>query len=272
MEKRYTLPDGMRYSTLRERKMFYSQEFDIDNVFSWIAKHRNPMKTVFAVVIGRHTGIFPKRFEKFTKAPVLVDEYGGPGDVWKQIGAFLPEGVYYDRNIYRDLRVCAKCKKRYENCWGCPGFSGQELAFDIDPENIPCPKCGTLAEKMGRGQGLGFCEHELRVAKEQARKLSGELRKRFGRTEVVYSGRGYHVHVFDRNAETLSIQERSELAREMKNRGYYIDSWITEGSSRLIRLPYSLHGMVSRVVFPVKNSEMPAFDPVKDPRCRPKFL
>jgi DNA primase catalytic subunit len=272
MQKRYNLPEGMRYSLLKERKTFYSGQFDIEKIGKWLGKHRDPMSTVFAVVIGRHTGIFPSRFKRFTKAPVVIDEYESLKEVQQTIVKFLPEGVYYDRNIYQDLGVCGRCKKSYGNCWGCEGFLGQELAFDIDPENIPCPKCGTLAEKLAREQGLGFCEYELGVAKEQAIELNRELKKRFSSTEIVYSGRGYHVHVFDKGTQGMSREDRGELAREMRNKGYLIDSWITEGESRLIRLPYSLHGMVSRIVFPVKNEELPAFDPIKDRRCRPKFL
>ena len=272
MKTHYGLPEGMRYSLLRERKLFYSKEFSIEKAGVWLAKHRNPMSTVFAVVIGRHTGIFPSRFRGFVKTPVVIDEYKDLSEVSRMIAKFLPEGVYYDRNIYKDLGVCSRCNKLYGGCWDCGGFFGQELAFDIDPENIPCPKCGTLKEKLRRGQGLGFCEYELKVAKEQAIGLAKELEDRFKHTEVVYSGRGYHVHVFDEDAQTMGRRRRKELAFEIKESGYGIDAWVTEGESRLIRLPYSLHGMVSRIAVPVKKERLPAFDPIKDKRCRPRFL
>jgi DNA primase catalytic subunit len=262
----------MRYSTLAERKEFYKNEFSIERTSDWLAKHRDPLKTVFAVVVGRHTGVFLARFKDYTKTPVLIDEYESLQEVSSTILKFLPEGVYYDRNIYRDLSECQKCSKSYGNCFGCSNCLGQELALDIDPENISCPKCGTLGEKMKRGQGLSFCEFELKEAKRQAGKLSLELEKLFKQVEVVYSGRGYHVHVFDKKASELGGDERKQLAREMKEKGYFIDAWITEGESRLIRLPYSLHGMVSRVVLPIKKEELPAFNPIADKACRPKFL
>jgi hypothetical protein len=41
---------------------------------------------------------------------------------------------------------------------------------------------------------------------------------------------------------------------------------------RLIRLPYSLHGLVSRIVLPLKKSELERFNPISDARCMPKFL
>jgi hypothetical protein len=37
-------------------------------------------------------------------------------------------------------------------------------------------------------------------------------------------------------------------------------------------LPFSLHGMVSRVVLPLEKNELEQFDPVKDERCIPRFL
>jgi DNA primase catalytic subunit len=59
---------------------------------------------------------------------------------------------------------------------------------------------------------------------------------------------------------------------DMKSEGYPIDEWVTTGGMRLIRLPYSLHGMVSRIVVPLSIRQTEAFDPVKSPICLPKFL
>jgi DNA primase catalytic subunit len=58
----------------------------------------------------------------------------------------------------------------------------------------------------------------------------------------------------------------------VKEKGFGIDEWVTAGEMRLIRLPYSLHGLVSRIVVPVEKSELERFDPVSDERCIPKFL
>ena len=56
---------------------------------------------------------------------------------------------------------------------------GQELAFDLDPENITCPIHGTLADKMKRHQGLSFCELELDMVKQEAIGLYEFLGERF---------------------------------------------------------------------------------------------
>ena len=58
----------------------------------------------------------------------------------------------------------------------------------------------------------------------------------------------------------------------MKKKGFAIDEWVTLGEMRLIRLPFSLHGLVSRIVLPLEKSEVERFDPVNDERCIPRFL
>lgn len=60
--KRYNLPKGMRYATLNERKQFYQKEFDIEKVEEWFTRVKG--KTVFAVIIGRHTRIFPRKYKE----------------------------------------------------------------------------------------------------------------------------------------------------------------------------------------------------------------
>jgi DNA primase catalytic subunit len=58
----------------------------------------------------------------------------------------------------------------------------------------------------------------------------------------------------------------------VKSKGFAIDVWVTAGEMRLIRLPYSLHGMVSRVVLPLEKKEVMQFNPITDTRCIPMFL
>ena len=253
MEK-YLLPEGMRYATIEERKRFYTEEFNLEKVGEWLGTRICRLK--FAVIIGRHTRVFPEKYREDADTTIIIDEYTNLSGVRDQIVEFLPESVYYDRNVYD------------EN--GCK--AGQELAFDLDPENITCPIHGDLADKMKRGQGLSFCELELQMAKEQAVSLHECLEKEFSHLRIVYSGRGFHIHVFDEEAYRLKEKERREIARVVKEKGFAIDEWVTAGEMRLIRLPFSLHGLVSRVVLPLEKSELPRFDPVSDERCLPRFL
>jgi DNA primase catalytic subunit len=253
---RYRLPRGMRYSVLKERKEFYQKEFNIEKLKEWF-DDRNGRGTIkFAVIIGRHTRIFPEKYRDDASTTIIIDEYKDFDDVKAQILEFLPESAYYDRNGYDEKQRVA----------------GQELAFDLDPENLTCPIHGSLADKMKRHQGLAFCELELNMVKDEAIKLNEELEKVFSDMHVVYSGRGFHIHVFDSEPFLWSYKQRQALARRLKKKGFLIDEWVTTGGMRLIRLPYSLHGMVSRIALPIEATQLAEFDPVTDGRCVPRFL
>jgi DNA primase small subunit len=252
--ERYYLPRGMRYATLEERKQFYTQEFSLPKVQEWLALLKGKVK--FAVVIGRHTKIYPEKYREDAGTTIIMDEYKSLNEVLEYMTEFLPEAAYYDRNVYD------------EN----DRNTGQELAFDLDPENITCPIHGTLADKMQRHQGLSFCKIELEMVKEQAASLYEYLEAQFSSMKIVYSGRGFHIHVLDPEAYAFSPKERRQIARKVKEKGFKIDEWVTAGGMRLIRLPHSLHGLVSRVVVPVEKGELESFDPIHDKRGIPRFL
>jgi DNA primase catalytic subunit len=248
------MPKGMRLSTLEERKEFYTRNFEVSKAALWL--NMRPGRTKFAVIIGRHTKIFPDAYRKDWDTTIIIDEYGDLQDVCNQILDFLPEAVYYDRNFYDDKNHCV----------------GQELAFDLDPENVTCPIHGTLADKMKRKQGLSFCEIELGIVKDQTIRLHELLEREYSQLRVVYSGRGFHIHVFDPEASALTVAKRKVLAADVKSKGFSIDAWVTEGEMRLIRLPYSLHGMVSRIVIPLEKKEIEKFNPISNKQCIPLFM
>ena len=244
----------MRYATLEERKRFYTSDFNLEKASDWLNGHQGKAK--FAVIMGRHTKIFPEKFKADASTTIIIDEYKSLEDVRQQILDFLPEAVYYDRNVYdqNDAKI------------------GQELAFDLDPENITCPIHGTLADKMKRLQGLSFCELELEMVKKEAAGLYEFLEKQFSVVKAVYSGRGFHLHVLDRESYQLNMEQRQELAAQVKEAGFHIDEWVTAGEMRLIRLPFSLNGLVSRIVLPLTKAELQSFDAVHDKRVLPKFV
>ena len=250
----YYLPVGMRYSTLEERKQFYSSEFNLQKVAQWFGSQS--LKVKFAVIIGRHTKIYPEKYKEDASTTIIIDEYTSFEDVHEQILEFLPEAVYYDRSVYDENNH----------------KTGQELAFDLDPENITCPIHGTLADKMKRQQGLSFCELELQMVQQEAVRLFDFLAARFSNVKAVYSGRGFHLHVLDPQAYGLSARERFEFAEKVKSEGFHIDEWVTSGEMRLIRLPFSLNGLVSRIVLPLTRAELEKFDAVHDRRVLPRFL
>ena len=250
----YNLPVGMRYTTLEERKQFYISEFNLEKIAQWFKGKLD--KTKFAVIIGRHTRIYPIKYKEDVATTIIIDEYRSLEDLRQQILEFLPEAVYYDRSLYDENEHKI----------------GQELAFDLDPENITCPVHGTLADKMKRKQGLSFCELELEMVKQEAIGLCEFLANRFSEVQAVYSGRGFHLHVFDAQAYNMNTEEREELAQQVKSAGFHIDDWVTSGEMRLIRLPWSVNGLVSRIVLPLTKKELESFDAIHDKRCLPKFL
>jgi len=137
----------------------------------------------------------------------------------------------------------------------------------LDPENLDCPIHGDIAAKMARHQGLSFCDWEFEEIRRQAADFNDELGRQWSRLRVVYSGRGFHIHVFDDAALHISRKERTTIAKRFARR-YAIDEWVTSGEMRLIRLPYSLHGMVSRIVLPVPRGKLESFH-YDDPKTVP---
>ena len=169
---------------------------------------------------------------------------------------FLPEGVYYDRNHYHDLSLCHS--HDLKDCWNWSNFAGQQLAFDLDPENVNCPIHGPLSSRL-HTRGLSFCEKAFEIARQNTVALFDELSSQYSDVRVVFSGRGFHIHIFDSDTIALTRTERAKIAEQYSSFG--IDKWVTEGEMRLIRLPYTLNGTSSRIVTPLRKSEIASFDP-----------
>ncbi len=124
---------------------------------------------------------------------------------------------------------------------------------------------------MRKNQGLSFCMYEYKTIRRHVLRLYGELKENYTDLRIVYSGRGFHIHVMDEEANLLSTKERKKIAQRIGAR-YPIDEWVTQGEMRLIRLPHSLHGMVSRICIQLKPAEAANFDFRTDSRCIPRFL
>jgi DNA primase catalytic subunit len=257
----------MRISSLDERERFYSREFSLPEVRAWFKGWQSPI--VFAAVIGRHTGVAPKKYRPDRRRTIIIDEYENLTEVKNYLIDFRPESAYYDRNIYTDWDQA----KRFSNDPAQLGRAyGQELVFDIDPENFTCPIHGTLEEKMRRHQGLSFCRLEFQLAQREAAQLLERLSKEFSSISLVYSGRGFHIHVTDKETVFWTRKKRLALVRSLTKRGFLMDEWVPSGGMRLIRLPYSLNGLVSRIAMPLAQNELEAFDPIANKRPIPKFL
>jgi hypothetical protein len=94
----YHLPVGMRYSSLEERKQFYAQEFKLQKAVDWFEGRL--CNTKFAVIIGRHTKIYLEKYKEDASTTIILEDFKTPEGMRQQILEFLPEAVYYDRNIY----------------------------------------------------------------------------------------------------------------------------------------------------------------------------
>jgi len=262
----YELPRGLNPASLADRRRFYRNRMDYRSANEWM---RHPKGArAYALILGRHSGVYPRRFRSLKNVPLVIDEVAEVQALRPYLLKYLPEGVYYDRNVYTSLDYLRTAQLDYSHAWRSRLFLGQELAFDLDPENLDCPIHGDIEAKMRRHQGLSFCDWEFEEIRRQAALLFDELARRWQHLRVVYSGRGFHVHVFDGDAFHLSRKERSKMASALARR-YAIDEWVTSGEMRLIRLPYSLHRMVSRVVVPVPRGKLETFrydDPSANPR------
>ena len=264
---RYELPGDLRPASLQERRRFYARRMDYDAAAAWMSRPAGGR--VFALILGRHSGIYPRRFRHLKNVPLIIDDAVEVRDLRPYLLRYLPEGVYYDRNVYAPLDETRKARIDYARAWRSRVFRGQELAFDLDPENVDCPIHGDIAAKMARHQGLSFCDWEFEEIRRQAAELFDELARRWSGLRIVFSGRGFHVHVFDADAFRLSRKQRGGIAASFARR-YAIDEWVTSGEMRLIRLPLSLHGMVSRIVIPVPRRRLESFS-YDDPRAVPRF-
>ena len=264
---RYELPAGLHPTSLALRWLFYSRLMDYDAAERWFASF--PGERMFALILGRHSGIYPPRFRSVKNISLLVEDARTVRELRPYLLKYLPEGVYYDRNAYASVAGARRAGLDYAHAWRSRWFRGQELAFDLDPENLDCPIHGDIEAKMRRHQGLSFCDWEFEETRRQAGALFDDLSREWSHLAIVYSGRGFHVHVLDAGAYTLTKGERARIARRYSAR-YALDEWVTTGEMRLIRLPFSLHGMVSRIVVPVSRSKLDRFG-YDDLRAVPAF-
>ncbi|MEK6835660.1 MAG: hypothetical protein AABX55_01425, partial [Nanoarchaeota archaeon] len=189
-----------KQASLKERKEFYEKEFNLKKVKSWLSKL--PYKPQFFVIdMGSETKIIKDKSK--IKKLIFFKPYLSLKKLREKLIKYLPEDVYYDRNIYKNPYKCLK-NFNFNNAILTKNYFGQELAFDVDPENIKCPTCGKKAFPR-------FCETCLKMSIENGFELYKELKKQFNNVKIVYSGRGCHVHVLDKKAYKLSLKQRDKL-------------------------------------------------------------
>ncbi|HID08897.1 TPA: DNA primase [Candidatus Micrarchaeota archaeon] len=245
------LPPGFRPSTLEERRAFYRSRFRAGLAWGWVRELFD--RPVFAVKIAGRTDIYDPRFrdlvERNVKA-VYISSVRSPEDLRRKALFYAPEGIYYWRNRVLDYGRCRRCPHKRERkcllCFSCPNFLGQELVFDVDPENF----C--------RGRFRDFTSFTLDCfykARDAAVEIYESMEEQYSDVRAVFSGRGFHIHVLDEDAWRLSPEERKELVEGFRG----ADPWVTRGEAALIRLPYSLNAVVNKEVTPLTKKELEEF-------------
>ena len=227
-----------RASSLNERKEFYEKEFNVNKIKNWFKSNGMRIPQLCAVDAGTETGIIA---DKKLKNELLYFPFR---NLIKKIKRYVPEDVYYCRNIYENPDKILRTMK-FGN------WKKQEIVFDIDADNIKC--------KCTKGK---VCDKCINIALTWTKKMSKRLKKYFNKIKIVYSGRGFHIHIFDKSAFSLSFKKREEVVRKFSN--FPIDPWVSMGYIDLIRMPYSLNGLVSRKVIPInekfdRKSAIPRF-------------
>mgnify|MGYP001614100903 CR=1 FL=1 len=225
-----------RPAILEEREEFYKKEFSIDKVKKWFKNHNMVIPQLCAIDAGSDS--------EFIKNKKWKDSmfYFHFSKLKEKINKYVPEDIYYDRNLYKNP------EKKLKNIvsrdfFSDENFISQELVFDIDSDNI---KCNHTIEKK-------VCNKCLNKSWYYSLKIKKLLKKNFdfNKMSIVYSGRGFHVHIFDEKAFFLNKKEREKIVNKFLK--FPIDPWVSRGHIDLIRLPYSLNALVSREVIPIDN-------------------
>lgn len=229
-----SFPKTMRFSTLKEREDFYKNEFS----FRKMAKVVPLEDLKFAVVIGRHTHIFPPKYKGDLNDVVQLDTVKKPSQLRVELLEFLPESVYYSTE-------------------------GVEIAVDLDPENLKCKKCRTHTSKT-------FCRECFEKVRTETLQLYDYLKYRD--KLITYSGRGFHIHIRDPRIIYWTKLQKKALAKEITKQGFIHDEWVCSGEKEFIRLPYTLNAVVSRICIPLTKKELEDFDLSNNLECKPSFL
>ncbi len=117
----------------------------------------------------------------------------------------------------------------YERPSAREGWLKSELALDIDAKDLPLKTCGCPQGSVCEG-----CIDEARkVAIEFADVLAGDLGMR--NINFVYSGRGFHVRVYDDAVMTIEGNERAQIVDYITGGVIPTDVTMALGYSRVFR-------------------------------------
>jgi hypothetical protein len=120
-------------------------------------------------------------------------------------------------------------------------------------------------------EGYKYAFRHIDQALEWGFEIESQLQSTFNFTEtmVVYSGQGCHIYGFDEDPYHRYDQTTREVLNTYleETMDAPIDTQVTADRKRVLRLPYSLHADVCRIVTPI---ESPKFDYLAE--ATPEFL
>lgn len=232
---RFDFPEELRPATVEERERFYEESFPRAELEERLAR----WDTFVPVVdVGAETTLYRPRWKKYKGKMVRLTEYGSLEELKTKLVDYAPEDLYYVTTIEKEGKIETNPEK--------------ELVFDLDPENVPCKDCRRRKKYLeGVAEEYAFCEGCFAEVAAETRQLFAFLEDHFDQLQLVYSGRGFHIHVNDDEAFLMDREDRRELAGKVA-REFPVDAEVTAGEKDLIRLPGSLHGLVSKVVTPIE--------------------
>jgi len=165
-------------ATLKERKIYYKEEWNIKQVPDFIEES----------IENREFG-----FDHFGR---------GPNDRYK----VFTEPDYLKRFMKSKTPFAAYCSVAYyEKPRKRDGWMKSELVFDVDAKDIPVRTCSCS----------NVCEICLDQAKEIVSRLIDTIKGDLSLKDIhlVYSGRGYHIRVLDKDVMKMDSDVRSQVLK-----------------------------------------------------------
>jgi DNA primase catalytic subunit len=142
------------------------------------------------------------------------------------------------------------------------GWLGAVLAFDVDADRLRQVQARLRDGPVPLAEQLGLAKH---AARRIVTVLTTDLGIAPKHIEVAFSGgRGYHVRVLDPEVLAADGAMRREVCNYVTGHGGQTDEPVTVDTTRLLRLPGSLHGGSGFQCQTVGLEELDAFDPLRD--------
>lgn len=168
----------LKPATPEERRRYYREEWDVKDIPDFISSSLQNREFGFD-----HMGRGPNdRYRVFRSMELLRKfiRYRAPFAAYSSV-------AFYDKPQRRD------------------GWLKSELVFDVDAKDIPIRECGCS----------GVCEVCLDQAREIVASLTDTLRGDLGLEDVhvIYSGRGYHLRLFDEPAMEMDSDVRGQIVQ-----------------------------------------------------------